>query len=215
MQSLILRFIDFLEKEWQEEQSIFKKLHDDNTQTHVLLQQVLTALHTVLANQQQQNKELSQMSDAQNTLSAQGQQLLDETAKQTDIVASVQTYVTGLSNQLAAALAQASAGGATPDQLAALHEVRDRLVANDAALSAILANTTAGGGTPAPAPAPTPGTPGTTAPGVAPVVPTPAPGTPAPTPAPAPTASPATPEQPAPAPTADVPPETGPTPPTA
>jgi len=78
--------------------------------------------------------------------------LQTEVANNTSVESSAVTLIQGLATQLAAALATASAAGATPAQLQSLTDLQTTLTANDAALAAaVTANTPV---TPTPTPAP-------------------------------------------------------------
>lgn len=121
----------------------------------LLLRAVLTLFEQVMADQQGQavtatdlnaalqpiRKDIRTMAtDIAATLAA----LKNDVAAQTTVIASVKTFIGGLSDQLAAALEAASAAGATEDQLAELTALDAAVKSNTEALSAAVpANTPA------------------------------------------------------------------------
>lgn len=114
-----------------------------------------------------------QVKKMDDTLQAELDALKADSAALKDVVTQIATVVSNLSTQLTAALANASSGGATPEQLQDIAAVDASLKQMNTDLGTAITNATlTATGTPTPTPTPTPD-------------PAPAP-TPAPDPAPAP-----------------------------
>jgi len=105
----------------------------DRALLHTIARQqahILKRLHTIMDNTAQTNAEIAD--------------LRDDVSQESTVIASAVTLMSGLSDKLAAALAAAQNAGATPEQLQALTEVHQALVANRAQLAqAVAANTPA------------------------------------------------------------------------
>jgi hypothetical protein len=89
------------------------------------------------------------MSGTTDTLTAEIAALQADVAADSTVEASAVTLIDGFAAQLAAAVAAASAAGATPDQLSALNALHTSIEASSAGLSAaVAANTPAATATP-------------------------------------------------------------------
>lgn len=105
----------------------------DRALLHTIARQqahILKRLHTIMDNTAQTNAEIAD--------------LRDDVSQESTVIASAVTLMSGLSQQLADALSAAQSAGATPEQLQAINEVHQALVANRTQLAqAVAANTPA------------------------------------------------------------------------